>query len=97
MGFSFLWKRSSDPMHRLGVGIFFGLCGIFLQSITEWTFRQTHIFLTFNLLVGALAGLRYARRRAKRRLARPAAAAKPVRALAGAPAEREQPCVSFTS
>jgi O-antigen ligase len=66
MGARFLFKRNPDPMHRLGVGLFFGLCGVFLQSVTEWTFRQTHIFLTFNILVGALASLCYAKRRFRR-------------------------------
>ena len=53
-------------MHRLGVGLFFCLCGIFLHSLTEWTFRQSHIFLTFNILVGTLASLCYARRHARK-------------------------------
>jgi hypothetical protein len=66
MGLRFLFKRTPEAMHRLGVGIFFGLCGIFLQSLTEWTFRQTHIFLTFNILIGTLASLCYAKRRACR-------------------------------
>ena len=66
MGLRFLFKRSPEAMHRLGVGLFFGLCGIFLQSLTEWTFRQTHIFLTFNVLVGTLASLCYAKRHARK-------------------------------
>src|SRR6185295_12594351 len=64
MGVRFLFKRNPEAMHRLGVGIFFGLCGIFLHSLTEWTFRQTHIFLTFNILIGTLASLCYAKRHA---------------------------------
>ena len=64
LGLPFLFQRRPEAMHRLGVGLFFGLCGIFLHSLTEWTFRQTHIFLTFNILVGALASLYYARRHA---------------------------------
>jgi hypothetical protein len=66
MGASFLWKRIPTAMHRLGVGLFFCVCGIFLQSITEWVFRQTHIFLTFHVLVGALASLYRVKRQAKR-------------------------------
>jgi len=65
MGLLFLFKRTPEAMHRLGVGLFFGLCGIFLQSLTEWTFRQTHIFLMFNVLVGTLASLCYAKRHAR--------------------------------
>ncbi|HWV98973.1 MAG TPA: O-antigen ligase family protein [Candidatus Acidoferrum sp.] len=66
MGLRFLFKRSPEPMHQLGVGLFFCLCGIFLHSLTEWTFRQTHIFLTFNILVGTLASLCYAKRHARK-------------------------------
>jgi hypothetical protein len=65
MGLRFLFRRKPEAMHRLGVGLFFGVCGIFLHSITEWTFRQPHIFLTFNVLVGTLASLCYAKRHAR--------------------------------
>jgi hypothetical protein len=65
-GARFLRRRLSDPMHRLGVGIFFGTCGIFLQSLTEWVYRQTPIFITFNLLMGTLAGLYYYKQKQKR-------------------------------
>jgi hypothetical protein len=66
MGARFLFKRTPEAMHRLGIGIFFSLCGIFLHSLTEWTFRQSHIFLTFNVLVGTLASLCYAKRHARK-------------------------------
>ena len=66
MGLRFLFKRTPEAMHRLGVGLFFCLCGIFLHSLTEWTLRQTHIFLTCNILVGTLASLCYARRHARK-------------------------------
>ena len=66
MGLVFLFKRTPAAMQRLGVGLFFSLWGIFLHSLTEWTFRQSHIFLTFNILVGALASLCYARRHARK-------------------------------
>jgi hypothetical protein len=66
MGGRFLFRRNPEPMHRLGAGIFFGLCGIFLHSLTEWVFRQTHIFLTFNVLIGTLASLYYAKRHARK-------------------------------
>jgi hypothetical protein len=59
IGARFLRRRLIDPMHRLGVGIFFGTCGIFLQSLTEWVYRQTPIFITFHILIGTLAGLYY--------------------------------------
>lgn len=67
MGVRFLFTSTPEVMQRLGTGLFFGLCGIFLHSLTEWTFRQSHIFLTFNVLVGTLASLCYARRHARKR------------------------------
>mgnify|MGYP001556156271 CR=1 FL=1 len=60
-GATFLRRRISDPRRLLGVGIFFGTCGIFLQSLTEWTFRHAPIFITFHLLIGVLAALYYAK------------------------------------
>jgi hypothetical protein len=63
MGASFLWKRSPVATHQIGIGIFFATCGIFLQSLTEWTFRQTPIFFTFHILLGVLASLYYQKRK----------------------------------
>jgi hypothetical protein len=65
----FLWKRTPASMQRLGVGIFFGILGVFFQSLTEWVFRQTQIYLTFHLLIGVLAALYYARRQTVRQAA----------------------------
>ncbi len=62
MGASFLWPRTAAPMSRIGVGIFFGMCGTFFQSLTEWVFHQTPIFYTFNILLGVLASLIYVRK-----------------------------------
>lgn len=64
MGASFLWtRRSDDPMRRMGIGLFFCMWGIFLQSLTEWVFRQTPIFLSFHILAGTLASLHYVKSR----------------------------------
>jgi len=63
MGASLIWKRTSDPMRRIGVGLFFGTVGIFCQSITEWVFHQTPIFFTFHILRGVLASLYWFKRR----------------------------------
>lgn len=66
VGVAFLWHRlNADPMHRLGIGLFFGICGIFLHSITEWTYRQSTMFMTFHLMLGGLATLHYLRRHAR--------------------------------
>jgi hypothetical protein len=77
MASSFLWKRTPDPMQRIGVGIFFGLCGLFLQSLTEWVFRHSPIYYMTHIMLGVLATLCYARRQekkaAKRALAEQAA------------------------
>lgn len=60
---SFLLRRSTAPVRRMGVGIFFGVCGVFLQSLTEWVFRQTAIILTFHIFIGVAASLYYLRNR----------------------------------
>jgi hypothetical protein len=62
MGSVFLWPRKSDAMRRMGAGIFFGTCGIFLQSITEWVYHQTQINLTFYAMLGTLAALYWIRK-----------------------------------
>jgi hypothetical protein len=66
MGASFLFPRTGDPMRRMGVGLFFGFCGIFIQSLTEWVFRQSPIYFLFHVLLGALASLYFIKRREKR-------------------------------
>jgi hypothetical protein len=64
MGATFLWRRlNPDPMHRMAIGLLFGAAGIFMQSATEWTYRQTPVLFTFHVMMGILASLYYARRR----------------------------------
>jgi hypothetical protein len=66
LGACFLRKRlERDPMHRIGIGVFFSTAGIFLQSITEWTYRQPGMFLTFHALLGTVASLYQAKYRAR--------------------------------
>jgi hypothetical protein len=62
MGVPFLFLPRGEPMRALGVGILFGICGIFGQSLTEWVYRQTPILFTFYILLGALASLAFSRR-----------------------------------
>ncbi|HWA26668.1 MAG TPA: O-antigen ligase family protein [Lacunisphaera sp.] len=57
MGARFLFSRRPEALHRVGVGLAFGLLGVFLHSFTEWIFRQTPIFQMFHVLVGVLAAL----------------------------------------
>jgi O-antigen ligase len=66
MGAAFLSLPRADPMRVLGVGIFFGTCGVFGQSLTEWIYRQAPILFTFYLLLGALAGVTAVRLRRRR-------------------------------
>jgi hypothetical protein len=65
MGASFLWPRTPDPMRRMAVGFFFGFLGIFLQSLTEWVFRQSPIYYVFHVLLGALAALYFLKKKAQ--------------------------------
>jgi hypothetical protein len=57
IGAGFLFARRPEALHRIGVGVCFGMLGVFLHSFTEWTYRQTQIFLLFHLLAGVLAAL----------------------------------------
>ncbi|MGH7995817.1 MAG: O-antigen ligase family protein, partial [Opitutaceae bacterium] len=69
MGARFFGAPRSDPRRGLGIGLFFSLLGIFGQSFTEWVYRQSPIFYTFYILMGALAAVTYARARDRRRAA----------------------------
>ncbi|HEX5222062.1 MAG TPA: O-antigen ligase family protein [Verrucomicrobiae bacterium] len=66
IGVTFLWRRQRTTVHLVGIGLFFGMVGVFLQSLTEWIYRQTAIYLTFHVLIGALVSL-YAIRKATNR------------------------------
>ncbi|HEY6167776.1 MAG TPA: O-antigen ligase family protein [Verrucomicrobiae bacterium] len=87
MGAGFVFKRSADVMLRIGAGLCFSVGGVFLQSLTEWTYRQTAIFLMSSILLGALASLHHIKRNAHRTERQPPASrvARPVNLeLAGA-------------
>lgn len=74
IGSVFLGRRlDDDPMHRMPIGFLFGAVGIFCQSATEWTYKQTAVMFTFHVLMGSLASMYYARRRARREAKRLAA------------------------
>ncbi len=78
MGLPFIFDPRGDPQRTMGVGLFFSVCGIFGQSITEWVYRQTPILFTFYILLGALAGLVASRKQGRKE--------KALRAVEGAPA-----------
>jgi hypothetical protein len=63
MGASFLFVRTNRAVGRLGIGIFFSICGVFLQNLFEWVYRQTHITIAFHVLLGALASLYHLKQR----------------------------------
>jgi len=65
MGASFLHTRSPEVMSRLGVGLFFAVGGVGLQSLFEWVYRQTQIYLAVHVLLGTLASLYWLRRKRK--------------------------------
>jgi hypothetical protein len=66
MGASFLWERSNNAMRRVGIGFFFAICGIFLQNLFEWVYRQTQILFAFSIVLGALASLYQLKRQSKK-------------------------------
>lgn len=57
MPVKFFFKWRTHHFRYLALGIFFGFIGVALQSLTEWVFRQTTIFLMFHIFVGALASI----------------------------------------
>lgn len=65
MAVGFVFKRTTDPMFRIGAGLFFGLVALFIHSLTEWVFRQSPIYYVVHILLGALASLYYLKRRAR--------------------------------
>jgi hypothetical protein len=66
MAGSFLRPKDPAPLRRMGVAIFFGFCGMFLQNLTEWVFRHLPLYYTFHVMLGTLMGLYHIRRKARR-------------------------------
>jgi hypothetical protein len=64
IGQTFLRRKARTTVQRFGVGLVFGLCGVFLQSVTEWVYRQTAITFAFHIFLGTLASLYYWQRHA---------------------------------
>jgi hypothetical protein len=66
MGFRFLRRRSFAPSRQIGVGVSIAIGCMLLQSMTEWVYRHSPVFYTFNILVGLLASLYYQKCRVAR-------------------------------
>ncbi len=69
IGGSFLRPRTPDPLRRIGVGLFFGSCGMFLQCLTEWVFRHVPLFYIFHIMLGVLVSLYHIKRQEQKLLA----------------------------
>ena len=66
MGAVFLVRQRPDVMTRYGTGAFCAMLAIFLQSLTEWEFRNTKIFLFAHIIMGALAAIYFANRHVRK-------------------------------
>jgi hypothetical protein len=66
MGGSFLFRRDPDPMRRMGIGLFFGFCGMFLQCLTEWVYRHLPLYYTIHIMLGVLMSLYFIKQKAVR-------------------------------
>ena len=60
----FLWmalklirRRMDNIVSWIAIGIFAGMCSLWIQSSLEWAFRQTYITVEFFMLAGFLAAL----------------------------------------
>ena len=62
LGVRYLRHKHADPLSRWGIGMFFGVLGVFLHNITEWNYRQTTIMFALHLALGALAAMHWWRK-----------------------------------
>ena len=61
MSLTFLFRRSSDIVSRLGLGLGLGLLGCFVHNLTEWGWRYIEVYLIFHFFAGMLAALYHMR------------------------------------
>jgi hypothetical protein len=66
MGAVFLVRQRTDVVTRYGIGAFCAMLAIFLQSLTEWEFRNTKIFLFAHIIMGALAAIYFSNRHVRK-------------------------------
>ncbi len=57
-----LTKATGDLLDRVRLGAFLSLCGVLMQSVTEWEFRQTSLFF-FSHITMSVAAFLYSRRK----------------------------------
>lgn len=55
-------KADGDLLDRVRLGAFLSLCGVLMQSATEWEFRQTSIFFLTHIIMSVAAFIYYRRR-----------------------------------
>ena len=55
----YLFQKGNDIFRMYGTGCFWGLTAAFIQSQTEWEFRQTPLFLLIHFMLGGAAALTY--------------------------------------
>jgi len=57
-----LTRGDGDLLDRVRVGALLSLCGVLMQSVTEWEFRQTSLFFLGHITMSVAAYLYYSRR-----------------------------------
>ncbi|MES9901151.1 MAG: O-antigen ligase family protein [Sedimenticola sp.] len=50
-----LTKTKGDLLDRVRIGAFLSLCGVLMQSVTEWEFRQTSLFFLGHIVMSVAA------------------------------------------
>jgi len=66
MGAVFIVRQRADVVTRYGIGAFCAMLAIFLQSLTEYQFRNTKIFLFAHIIMGALSAIYFANRHVRK-------------------------------
>jgi O-antigen ligase len=57
-----IMKAEGNLLDRVRVGAFLSLCGVLMQSVTEWEFRQTSLFFLGHITMSIAAYIYFKRR-----------------------------------
>jgi hypothetical protein len=57
MAMRYMLKRKDNITSWMAIGVFAGMCTLWVQSWLEWAYRQTYITVEFYLFAGFLAAL----------------------------------------